>query len=660
VPLHDLEGVWVGTLDPATAQVKRSVPRNGRVVQRSESIGAVQLQINANVPGFGTAGWNGFFGGQALDPVPAEDVPIHVQIITNWVGAEALAQPGGTGSTLIITVGLVTEITSTLDPTPLSDLLSATTQAINGNWGDAAVTVSLSLAPGSAAALSKFANRVPLGRVDDVGEQLARRADDLNGITPAPSSAGGITRSCEFNCFVAGTPVVMAEQKASDVVETAGTEPNESAFAGAAAVAVGLAVNQAIRRTAKPKVRLRSRGSSRKNPPVGEKSTMPDSAESSDYQFTLVPPPEPTPSPPMVTAHQDPLPSQRSWVRTGLTAVMLACFAVGGWLLAPAVWNSTGDAVASVAPSPVPSKLLTQTIEDVRLGQRVVGRNPLAHETQPASRIEPAEWRAITLEMSPNGVVYELAFLRPLSWLTNLGGEVGGTIPLVMPEMGLDGQATVLAVEPCPTIEPDDGTGRSVVTGTMRHLARNVLDLEIAGSQEPLGVTDTHPLWSEDRQAFVVAGQLRQGEKLRQADRTLAQVTRITPRRGPPVMVFNLEVDGQHVFHVGQVGLLVHNTCPDPRVRPGYNPGDTHVDHIRARAFDGLDDATNKRSIPAGMNLRKGGLEGELRQTERRLIDGGLTPEQARSVIQPELDALARDALPAPFTSVFGGNPPLE
>jgi hypothetical protein len=61
VPLYDLDGVWVGTLDPATAQVKRSVPRNGQVVQRSESIGAVQLQINAHVPGFGTAGWNGFF-----------------------------------------------------------------------------------------------------------------------------------------------------------------------------------------------------------------------------------------------------------------------------------------------------------------------------------------------------------------------------------------------------------------------------------------------------------------------------------------------------------------------------------------------------------------------------------------------------------------------
>lgn len=352
---------------------------------------------------------------------------------------------------------------------------------------------------------------------------------------------------------------------------------------------------------------------------------------------------------------------RNSFIRSILAMAMLAYLAIGGWLLVPAAWQQPADAVADRASSTAFSQYVTQSVEDVRLGQRVVGRNPLAHESQLASRIEPAEWRAIKLEMSPNGVVYELAFLRPLSWLTDLGGEVGGTIPLSMPEMGIDGLATVIAVEPCPTVEPDDGSGRSVVTGTMRHLAQNVLDIQIAGSAEPLGVTDTHPMWSEDRQEFVVAGQLRPGERLRQADRSVAQIARITPRRGPPVMVFNLEIDGQHVYHVGNDGILAHNSClPDPRGVPGYDPGDTHVDHILARAFGGLDDATNKRSIPAGMNLRKGGLEGELRHYEQGLIDGGMTPEQARSVIQPELDALARDALPAPFTSVFGGNPPLE
>ena len=54
--------------------------------------------------------------------------------------------------------------------------------------------------------------------------------------------------------------------------------------------------------------------------------------------------------------------------------------------------------------------------------------------------------------------------------------------------MGLDVPAQVLAIEPCPEIEPDDGTGRNVVTGTM---GDNILYLDITGLDEPLGVTDT-------------------------------------------------------------------------------------------------------------------------------------------------------------------------
>ncbi len=50
------------------------------------------------------------------------------------------------------------------------------------------------------------------------------------------------------------------------------------------------------------------------------------------------------------------------------------------------------------------------------------------------------------------------------------------------------------------------------------------------------------------------------GEHLQRADGTLTQVTRITPRRGPPVEVFNLEIDAEHVYHVGDGGVLVHNT----------------------------------------------------------------------------------------------------
>lgn len=382
--ISDLEGTWVGTLDVATGMVRRSVHRGGRVVQRAETMAAVQAQIDFNMPGFGAAGWNGFFGGQALDPVPAEEQPIHVQIITNWVGAETLAQPGGMGSTLIITVGLVTEITSTLDPTPLSDLLNATTQAINGNWGDAAITVSLSLAPGSAAALSKFANRVPLGQVDDVAQQLARRSDDLAAINHATPSPGTITRTCPdgLNCFVAGTQVVLRE--ADEPVMAALSETaegaNETILAGAGLIAVGVALDRVRRRTTKPALRLKSSRPARDddNQPEVPVITPPPKL---NYSFQLT---EPPPEPAMPALMRKDSPSsqlrRRSFGRAILTAAMLACFAVGGWLLAPAVWPQPLDAVASALPTSSAPHYVTKNIEDIQVGDLVLARDEHGRE----------------------------------------------------------------------------------------------------------------------------------------------------------------------------------------------------------------------------------------------------------------------------------------
>ncbi|MFN8707819.1 MAG: hypothetical protein ACK50J_14170, partial [Planctomyces sp.] len=192
-------------------------------------------------------------------------------------------------------------------------------------------------------------------------------------------------------------------------------------------------------------------------------------------------------------------------------------------------------------------KLVTKNIEDIQLGQRVVGRNPLRHETHAPSEIDPATWRAVRLHMIQHGVEYDLAFLRPLSWLKSTGAVVGGSIPMELHEMGLNGPTRVVGIDPCPIIEPDDGTDRNVVTGTMAHPGTNIVYLDITGLDEPLGVTDTHPIWSETRQDFVVAGQLEIGEQFRTITGQTATLTRIHPHRGPPEMVFNLEVDGQHV-----------------------------------------------------------------------------------------------------------------
>ncbi len=124
--------------------------------------------------------------------------------------------------------------------------------------------------------------------------------------------------------------------------------------------------------------------------------------------------------------------------------------------------------------------------------------------------------------------------------------------------MGLEGPAYVTAVGACPEIET--GPGRVVLT-TVTHLNAHVLHIYLAGQDEPLRPTDTHPLYSEDRQGWIPAGELTVGEHLR----TLAgpqAIVRI--ERDPRVRrVYNLEVDTDHCFYAGPSGVLSHNfgTC---------------------------------------------------------------------------------------------------
>lgn len=296
--------------------------------------------------------------------------------------------------------------------------------------------------------------------------------------------------------------------------------------------------------------------------------------------------------------------SRTSLAHRTLTAAMLGCFSLGGWfwhhestpksqqahaaIASRLPYHDRQEVVAPSAAKPLRTQVatspryVTKNIEDIHLGQRLVGLNPLRHETSLPSEIDPATWRAVRLTMLQGGVFYELAFLRSLEWLDVEEAKVGQHIDLLMPEMGLLGPALVESIELCPDIEPDDGTGRMIVTGTMKHLATNVLNLTITGLEKPLGVTTTHPIWSETRQAFLPAGQLKEGEHLKQLDGTITQVTRISPKRGPPELVYNLEVDAEHVYHVSDTGLLVHNVCP-------WEVGPFNVLKSKSNPFDGLD-----------------------------------------------------------------------
>ncbi|WP_339733988.1 HNH endonuclease [uncultured Gimesia sp.] len=217
------------------------------------------------------------------------------------------------------------------------------------------------------------------------------------------------------------------------------------------------------------------------------------------------------------------------------------------------------SAQAALSPGVTPPRVVTTPIQEMRPGMRVVGRNPLRLETESTIDPTPEGWRLISVRMlKQDGSYFEAQLLRPLSWISQHRAKPGVTIQLNMPELHVVGAAEVLSISDCPPIDPGDGP---VVLSTFKNTANNVLNIYVEGETEPIGVTAGHPIWSEDRQAFVHSEKLSVGEKLRSALGRTVRITSIEPRAGPKA-VYNLEVAGEHVYSVTNSGLLVHNMTP--------------------------------------------------------------------------------------------------
>ncbi len=150
--------------------------------------------------------------------------------------------------------------------------------------------------------------------------------------------------------------------------------------------------------------------------------------------------------------------------------------------------------------------------------------------------------------------------LRPRAWIELHGIVAGQLLPLHLPELEVSGQALVTAVEACPPIA---GGAGSVVTA--RFVTREVhrlvsVDLLGAGGElETLTGTPVHPVWSLDRGDWVPLAELTEGETL-QGHTGPALVLRLSLHHAAQP-VYTLEVHGEHVYQVGELGVLVHNAC---------------------------------------------------------------------------------------------------
>jgi len=221
---------------------------------------------------------------------------------------------------------------------------------------------------------------------------------------------------------------------------------------------------------------------------------------------------------------------------------MLAALALSGFCLFKGLTGSHPD---------------TKPIDQFQVGMIVPpdilhGDNDMLY----GERVSPKTWRHLFVEgKKDDGSRWDADLLVPLWWITEQQAKVGGQVHISVPECGIDGLARVVTLGPCPKIHDIDGR---VVTSVFRHHSANVLDLHIEGLDEPIGTTANHPFFSVDRAEFVRADELQPGEMLRLIDGSPIPVISSTPRPGAHT-VYNLQVSVDHVYHVTEAGVLVHN-----------------------------------------------------------------------------------------------------
>jgi hypothetical protein len=207
--------------------------------------------------------------------------------------------------------------------------------------------------------------------------------------------------------------------------------------------------------------------------------------------------------------------------------------------------DSNGKPLLFPAASPIENRVTTVATND--------GVQQVAAED---SIKDARHYRLVSLylEQEPGDYV-KARRVFPAAWLAEREAVVGSRLHVDLAEMGMCGEAEVTAIDPCPPVRP--GPGR-LILGTYMHSRAVVYDLWVTGEPEAIGVTALHPFWSAHRRCWVNARDLRPGERLLAQHGTTPRVESLALRSAAE-QVYNIEVEGDHCYRVGQQGLLVHN-----------------------------------------------------------------------------------------------------
>lgn len=261
----------------------------------------------------------------------------------------------------------------------------------------------------------------------------------------------------------------------------------------------------------------------------------------------------------------DALPARRIPKKSRMNRVargLLALAALVGLLcgVAGVCERAPGPALAAfrpvtAAPADPGADAAYLPIEQVQLGQRLVGANPLTEDVE-LDEPDPTLARTVVLEATkPDGQLLHAELIWPVEWIDEVGATVDGQIEVAFGEIETTGTARVVAIGPCPELEPGAG---ALVIGRYRHelVDAPMVELTLDDDSESVHVTANHPYWSVDRQEFTPAGQLRVGETVD----TLSGTAHVAAARSYRYTgtVYNLETT-EHVYLVGSGGTLVHN-----------------------------------------------------------------------------------------------------
>ena len=203
----------------------------------------------------------------------------------------------------------------------------------------------------------------------------------------------------------------------------------------------------------------------------------------------------------------------------------------------------------------------TVPIERLKVGDRVIGQNPLIDRDDPAL-IEPdwTDYVAVTAtvgisDYAPDalkaGGRLKVTMLRERSWLSDNDITEGTHAYLDIPVADSLGEALVLSID---AVDIRPGPGR-VVMSTFEHQSGNLLKATAAG--ETIRTTPDHPWWDQD------AGHFHRIDRF-EVGTTLCGLSGPAPLQslreiGGPHRVHNVTVHGENVYRVGEAGLLVHN-----------------------------------------------------------------------------------------------------